>query len=68
MNGYALIVVLGGVLLAIERLRPGRALPATEGWYARAAALTDRFTAQCGYHPGREQRLAQMLVFRDVNK
>jgi sterol desaturase/sphingolipid hydroxylase (fatty acid hydroxylase superfamily) len=29
---------------------------------------TDRFTAQCGYHPGREQRLAQMLVFRDVNK
>ncbi len=48
MNGYALIFVLGGVLLAIERLRPG--------------------TPQCGYHPGREQRLAQMLVFQDVNK
>jgi hypothetical protein len=39
MNGYALIFVLGGVLLAIERLRPGRELPATQGWYARAVAL-----------------------------
>ncbi|TMI41514.1 MAG: sterol desaturase family protein [Betaproteobacteria bacterium] len=39
MNGYALIVVLGAALLAIERLRPGRALPATKGWFARAAAL-----------------------------
>lgn len=29
---------------------------------------TDRFVAQCGYHGDREQRLAQMLVFRDVNE
>ena len=39
MNAYALIFIVGAVVLAIERLRPGRALPVTRGWYARAAAL-----------------------------
>ena len=28
----------------------------------------DVFAASCGYHEDREQRLAEMLAFRDVNK
>ena len=29
---------------------------------------TDTFAAQCGFAPGREQRLTEMLLFRNVNR
>lgn len=39
MSLYALILSVGLGLLVLERMCPGRALPATKGWYARAALL-----------------------------
>ena len=49
MNGYALIFIVGALLLASNAC-------------ARPCAA-----ARCGYDGDREQRLAEMLAFRDVN-
>lgn len=40
-----LVAALGALFLAAERLSPGRALPESKGWYARAVLLN---AAQCG--------------------
>ena len=61
-------IVVGAMGLVFMALLAAMALWIVLRGVQKRAALTDRFTAQCGYHPGREQRLAQMLVFQDVNK
>ena len=39
MNAFLLIISVALLVMALERLRPGRVLPQPRGWYARAALL-----------------------------
>jgi sterol desaturase/sphingolipid hydroxylase (fatty acid hydroxylase superfamily) len=39
MTPFALIFLAGALFFALERVFPGRALPASRGWYARAILL-----------------------------
>ena len=39
MNAFVLIVSVALLIMALERLRPGRPLPQPRGWYARAVLL-----------------------------
>lgn len=61
-NALALVFPIAALCLVLERFAPGRDLPDSRGWHARAALLP-----RCGYRGSREQLLGRMLAFRDVN-
>ena len=76
------LIVITAFFLTWERLRPGRSLPRSNGWYTRSIAInlvqlgvtlrigfysdTVEFMPRCGFPHRTEESLGAMLLFRDV--